>query len=89
MNIENSEFPNLVKLAQIGLSAPVHTADCERGFSAQIIVKTAHRNRLSPSTVDDLLTIKLEGGDPKEFDFQAALKHWRDAKTRRIFTTKV
>jgi len=67
----------------------VHTADCERGVSAQNIVKTAHRNRLSPSTVDDMLTIKLEGGDSKDFDFQAALKHWRDAKTRRIFTTKV
>ena len=44
----SSEFPNWVKLAQI---APVHTADCERGFSAQNIVKTAHRKRLSPSTV--------------------------------------
>ena len=35
----SSEFPNFVRLAQIGLSAPVHTADCERGFSAQIWLK--------------------------------------------------
>ena len=44
------------------------------------MTKTAHRNRLSPSTVDDMLTIKLEGGNSKDIDFQAALKHWRDAK---------
>lgn len=83
----SSEFKNLLKLAKIGLSAPVHTADCERGFSAQNMVKTAHRNRLSPETVDNLLTIKLEDGDSQNFDFCAALNHWRNAKTRRIFTT--
>lgn len=82
------EFPNLIKLAQLGLSAPIHTSDCERGFSAQNMVKTAHRNRLSAETVDDLLTIKLEGGESDDFDFQAALKHWRGVKSRRIFTTR-
>lgn len=29
------EFPNLLKLAALSVTAPIHTADCERGFSSQ------------------------------------------------------
>ena len=37
-------FPNLLKLAQLALILPLQTADVERGFSAQNLTKTAHRN---------------------------------------------
>lgn len=78
-------FPNLITLAALALTAPIHTADCERGFSAQNQTKTPMRNRLSPERLDDLLIIKLEAGDMKEFDFMGALEHWRAAKQRKLF----
>ena len=40
-------FPNLSKLAAIGLLLPMSTVDCERGFSALSRIKTNLRNCLS------------------------------------------
>ena len=34
-------FPNLLVLAKLALILPLHTSDCERGFSAQNAIKTA------------------------------------------------
>ena len=34
-------FPNMLKLAAFTLNLPVHTADCERGFSLQNNVKNS------------------------------------------------
>jgi len=78
------EYPNLLTLAALALLAPIHTADCERGFSAQNATRTALRNRLSAEKVDEIMTIRLEGGDRKEFDFLEALHEWR-AKKRKLF----
>ena len=39
-------FPNLLKLAAMALTLPIHTADCERGFSLQNNLKNCQRNRL-------------------------------------------
>ena len=47
------EFPNLIKLASLALTAPIHTADCERGFSLQNRLKTPVRNRLGSERVND------------------------------------
>ena len=80
------KFPNLLKLAAIALTTPVHTADCERGFSNQNRVKTSLRNRLSPERVDDLVTVSCEGGALSDFDFKSALQHWKKKKDRRIFS---
>ena len=79
------QFPNLVHLAALAVTAPIHTSDCERGFSAQNQVKTALRNRISSERVDDLLIVKIEGEDLKNFDFLAALQHWRTNKQRKLF----
>ena len=81
------QVPNLLKLVSLALTAPIHTSDCERGFSAQNQVKTSSRNRLSSTRLDDLLVIKLEGGLMSDFDFSEALVHWCNAKARRIFTS--
>ena len=78
------DYPNLIKLAALAVTAPIHTADCERGFSAQNATRTAARNRLSAERVDDIMTIKLEGGDRRKFDFMEALQEWR-VKKRKIF----
>ena len=61
------DYPNLIKLIALVVTALIHTADCERGFSAQNATRTAARNRLSAERVDDIMTIKLEGGDRKKF----------------------
>ena len=36
-------FPNMLKLAAFALNLPVHTADCERGFSLQNNIKNSQR----------------------------------------------
>ena len=75
------KFPNLLKLAAIVLTTPVHTADCERGFSNQNRVKISLRNRLSPERLDDLVTVSCEGGALSDFDFKSALQHWKKRGT--------
>ena len=82
------QFPNMLTLAALAVTAPIHTADCERGFSAQNSVKTSLRNRLGSKTVDNLLMIKIEGGEMKDFDFSSALLRWRKERERKIFSSK-
>ena len=78
-------FPNLVKLASIAMVLPVHTADVERGFSAQNMVKTHLRNRIKAETLQNLLVIKIEGPPMAEFDFQSALSIFNKKKDRRLY----
>lgn len=47
--------------------------------------KDSHRNRLQPKTVDNLLTTQFKDGDYQNFDFTAALDHWRNTKAKGIF----
>ena len=78
-------FPNLIKLAQLALALPVHTADCERGFSAQNHIKTALRSRLKSERVDNLMLIKIEGAHWKNFDYPSALAKFQAMKNRRVY----
>ena len=80
-------FPNLIKLAALGLTTPCHTSDCERGSSVQNQIKVAKRNRLSSNRLDDLSLIAIEGPTVKEFSLlgNEALKIWKDQKRRKIF----
>jgi len=71
----------------LALTSPIHTADCERGFSYQNLTKTAVRNRLSPERINDLLTIASEGKPVSEMDFPKVLTHWRGKKERKIFSS--
>ena len=57
----NVMFPNLMKLATIGLLLPMSTVDCERGFSTLSRVKTKLRNRLS-NRILKLPTYHFHGG---------------------------
>lgn len=82
-----ADFPNMLILASLALTAPVHTANCERGFSAQNAIKTAHRNRLSSARVDELMVVSLEGPPLKLNNFVPALTHWRNEKDRKIFNS--
>ena len=59
-------FPNLNKLAAISLLLPMSMVDCERGFSALSRIKTDLRNPLSSKTINNLMTIAVEGPAPDE-----------------------
>ena len=78
------DFPNLVKLAQLAIAHPVHTADCERAFSTQNAITTSLRNRLSADHIDSLMRVCLEGGSLEKFDFKSAVTTWSNSKTRKI-----
>ncbi|XP_070575181.1 E3 SUMO-protein ligase KIAA1586-like [Ptychodera flava] len=81
------EIPELIKLAQIALVLPLHTAGCERVFSQQNIILTKLRNRLSPQHCDRLLRVRLQGRGLKAHDFEGSLKKFHDKK--RMIKTSV
>ena len=56
------------------LVVPVHTADCERGFSALGRIKTKNRSCLTNQYLKSLLLISLEGPPINKFDFQCCMK---------------
>ena len=63
-------FPNLTKLAAIGLLLPVSSVDCERGFSTLSLVKSDFRNRLANKTLNHLLMMAIEGPSPSDFPYE-------------------
>ena len=77
-------FPNLTKLAAIGLLLPMSSVDCERGFSTLSRVKTDLRNRLNNKNLNHLLMISIEGPNPSDFPFDTACDKWAAMKNRRI-----
>ncbi|XP_070547761.1 zinc finger protein 862-like [Ptychodera flava] len=80
------DYPNLLHLAALALTHPVHTSDCERAFSAQNMVTTPLRNRLSSEHCDQLMRIMIQGSDLKNFNFLPVLKDWKESKCRSLFT---
>ncbi|XP_071098775.1 zinc finger protein 862-like [Haliotis cracherodii] len=81
------EFPNMIKLAQLALTLPVHTAGCERGFSAQNTILVPLRNRLLPATQDAIIRVKVEGKKLEDVNFSGALDCW-GKKKRLLFNLK-
>ena len=77
-------FPNLAKLAAIGLVLPLSTVDCERGFSTLSRVKTDLRNRLINETLNHLLVISIEGPNPADYPYEQACSLWASRRNRRI-----
>ena len=54
-------FPSIIKLMSILLCLPVSTASVEQSFSAMKTIKTRLRNRLTDSSLGNLLKIAIEG----------------------------
>lgn len=79
------EFPNLLLLASLALTHPIHTADCERAFSVQNRLTTAVRNRMSSECCEEHMKVAIEGGGMQDFDFQRAINIWRGKKDRKLF----
>ena len=53
-------FPNLHKMASIGLTIPVSTTSVERSFSQMELIKTRLRNALSDFSLSHLMKIVIE-----------------------------
>ena len=85
---QRSLYPCLGVIASALLVVPMHSADCERGFSALGRVKTKLHSCLSNKSLNSLLTILLEGPELKEFDFQSCIKEWSNIRKRHVFTGK-
>ena len=60
-------FPNLTKLAAIGILLPMSSVDRERGFSTLARFKTDMRNRLNNKNLNHFLMISIEGQVPLTF----------------------
>ena len=87
------QFPNILKLAKLAVTLPVHTADVERVFSAQNLICTDLRNRISPETQDMLMRVYLEGPkDKKNLDqwIISVIDKWKDNSPcgRLLFSKK-
>ena len=78
-------IPNLIVLAELVLIPPIHTADCERGFSNQNLIKSKSRNRIGDAALNRLILLSFEGKPLEEFDFIESLSVWKAQKDRRIF----
>ena len=89
LNENRESFPNISKLAAIGLSLPVTSVNCERGISAFNAIKTDSRNMISVNHMQNLMLLYLEAKDIHSFNFEKAFETWANAKKRRGFATMV
>ena len=78
-------YPKFVKLAQVCLTLPISTADCERAFSIMHRIKTRLRSEMCNSTLNHCMRISMEGPPLQQFNFNAAVDAWSTLKNRRIF----
>ena len=83
----DNTYPNIVKLAAIGVTLPVTSVDCERGISGYNEVKTDARSSLSVMNVQTQLQLFLESPDIELFNFSRAFEIWNSRKERRGFST--
>ena len=83
----NPNLTNILALMRIVFVIPVQTASLERGFSLMERVKNDWRSRLQPTTVTELMSIKLNGPTLKNFNPCPAIGHWWKAGKRRRRTT--
>lgn len=73
----------------MALILPLHTEDCEGGFSLQNNFKSCHRKRLLTERLDTLMVISAEGTPLEEFPFERALVKWMVDKSKIIFAKPV
>ena len=71
-----SLYAYLGKIACALSVVPMHSADCERGFSALGRVKTKLRSRLTNKSLNSLLIINLKGPELNDFDFNSTMQKW-------------
>ena len=78
-------YPYFVKLAQVCLTLPISTADCERAFSTMRRIKSRLRSEMNNNTLNHCMRISIEGPQLQDFDFDSAVRTWSGLRNRRIF----
>ena len=71
-----SPFKHVPKLVKIVLVLPVHTAQCERGFSQMNNIMTHQSTNLTMESMHSLLTIKMSGFTFDSYDPVGAICKW-------------
>ena len=84
---DNPNLRNILGLVRIVLVIPVQTASLERGFSLMKRVKNDWRSRLLPTTVTQLISIKLNGPTLEAFSPCPAIGQWWKAGRRQRRTS--
>ena len=74
------QYPSLSTLAEIILTFPASTAEVKRGFSLRSAFKSRIRNRHSSDHLDQLIRMRLNAADLKEFQFHQAYQNWLEAR---------
>ena len=82
LNTYSDQYPDFAILFLYFLSVPLNSASCERGFSAQNLLKTKLRNRLSDKRQNELLRISINGPDFALFDYTDAAQNFRQMRNR-------
>ena len=78
------KWPNVLLLCQLVFSLPISNGQVERAFSALKNVKTIRRASLQPSTLDNLLELKIAGPPLDGFSAAASVNRWwSDCRTTR------
>lgn len=76
--------PNIAILAQVCITLPITTCDCERAFSTMRRVKSRLRSEMKNSTLNDCMRVSIEGPDMEDFNFDSCVDAWSKLKNRRI-----
>lgn len=84
----HQELDQLIRLAQIGLILPLHTADCERTFSQQNKILTKCRAKLNSKHLDELIRVRMFTKSGGEVDKQDVLATWKASKARKLYCSK-
>ena len=83
-------YPNFVKLAQVCLTLPISTADCERAFSTMRRIKTRLRSEMNNTTLNHCMRISIEGPKLQNFDFDSAVRTYgTDAYFSKLFASYI
>ena len=68
--------PNVLGIIRLILTLPVHSADCERGFSVMKKVKSDWRASLQEGGLNDNLRVALLTPHIESFEAMPAIRHW-------------
>ena len=81
-DIAEERFKQILQLVKIILVMPIHTAECERGFSLMGNIKNAWRARLKSETVTNLIAINLSQYTIETYNPADAIFQWMESGKR-------
>ena len=73
---DDGDFNNITIIIDLLLSLPPTSVACETTFSQMKLIKTSRRTRLRPSTLNNLLLVKLESPKIENFEPEDSINKW-------------